>query len=69
LRFSFGKRFREEFFENELERKGNEVVVREREREYMHPLSFFFQISFDTRVFGIRVYLHISEEAAFKQKK
>jgi hypothetical protein len=51
LRLSFGKRFREEFFENELERKRDEVVVRERERErvYMQPLSFF-QISFGTRV-------------------
>jgi hypothetical protein len=49
LRLSFGKRFREEFFENELERKRDEVVVCERERVYMHPLSFF-QISFGTRV-------------------
>jgi hypothetical protein len=49
LRLSFGKRFREEFFENELERKRDEVVVRERGRVYMQPLSFF-QISFGTRV-------------------
>jgi hypothetical protein len=49
LRLSFGKRFREEFFENELERKRDEVVARERERVYMQPLSFF-QISFGTRV-------------------